>query len=127
MVQGTFAPPNALLESLPRITPPAGSTPKAVNLSVVYDGATNMATFGWTQSGNAHFDHYSVRYCIGDKWDDDLEATLKTISKIMVLTDTAALATILTLPGAALIAKIFVVTDTNNEKGSNAVKVKRIA
>lgn len=127
MVQGTFAPPNALLESLPRITPPAGSTPKAVNLSVVYDGATNMATFGWTQSDNAHFDHYSVRYCIGDKWDDDLEETLATIDAIATLTDIADLKTILTLPGAALVAKIFVVTNTDNEKGSNAVKVKRPA
>jgi len=43
------------------------------------------------------------------------------------LTYAADLTTILNQPGAALVAKIFMVTDTDNEKGSNAVKVKRPA
>ncbi len=125
MVQGTFAPPNSLLQSLPRITPAAGSTPKAVQLSVVYTVATNTANFSWTLSDNAAFDHYSLRICMGDKWDEDLMESFAEIQDATTLSYNAALATILNQPGAGLAAKIFVVTNTENEKGSNAVKVKR--
>lgn len=46
---------------------------------------------------------------------------------VETLTYAADLTTMLNQPGAALVAKIFMVTDTDNEKGSNAVKVKRPA
>jgi hypothetical protein len=125
MVQGTFTPPNALLDSLPRITPPAGSTPQAVALNVVYNPATNSANFAWGKSDNTHFARYSVRYCAGPKWDDDLEIVLKNFDDINILTYNTNLDVPLPLPGSEVVGKVFVVTDTDNERGSKAVKIVR--
>ena len=89
LVRALLPPDNPLLQSLPALTPPSGSTPGAVDLSGAWDAAQGRAAFAWTPSASPDLDHYSLR----------------------------------AVPGADAGCKLYVVTRTGNEKGSNAVRV----
>ncbi len=114
---------HALVQSLPRLTPLPGSTPAEVTTTVVWDAALGQARVTWTASTAADLDHYDVRFCPGASYSADDESIVSTVESDgtrTVLTDAG-----LTNPGATASFKVYVVTSTGNEKGSNAVSVTR--
>jgi len=121
-VQGIFPAGSPLIESLPSLYPPAGSTPKAVNLSAVWNAGTDMADLTWSASDNPDLDHYAIRYHPGPKYKAAEEQAVDTVAA-----GTTTLATDygLAASGSMSLFKVYVVTSTGNEKGSNSVKVIR--
>ncbi|MGL4997285.1 MAG: hypothetical protein ACRC6G_14070, partial [Deefgea sp.] len=123
LVLARFAPESALVQSLPRLKPAPGATPEPVVLTAVWDAATGQARLTWTASDNPNLARYSVRYVVGDDYEERLETTLASIpaDAPRVLTTATGLAT----PGAKVAFKVYVILDTENERGSNAVIVTR--
>ena len=122
-VQGAFPAGHALIDSLPALSPPPGSTPDPVNLSAVWNPATSKANLVWSASPNPDLLKYKIcshpgpRYKAADEFtvDSNVNKTATTFA-----TDSGLLA-----PGSVQYFKVYVVTTTGNEKGSNAVKVTR--
>ena len=122
-VPATFPAGNALVDSLPALTPAPGSTPDPVVLTGVLDGPTNKARLTWTASTNPELDHYEVRAVPGGTYNTDDEVAVATIDKDAtreLLTDH-----FLTDPGQTASFKVYVVLTTDNEAGSNAESVTR--
>jgi len=113
---------SALLATIPAVNPPAGSTPQPVTLSGAWAPASSSAVLTWTASNNPDLDHYVVRYHPGPKYKAAEEQIVDTVPA-----GTKTLTTILGLAAEGSVAwyKVYVVTKTGNERGSNAVKVIR--
>lgn len=123
-VQGKYTTGAALLESLPSVTPAAGSTPAAVILSGAWVAADESAHLSWTASDNPNLKHYAVRACDLPRY----RAADETAVEIILPPTTTLITTFgLGLPGATKFFKVYVVTQDDNEKGSNAVKIIRAA
>lgn len=122
-VVGAFAPGNPLIDSLPALTPAAGSTPAAVQLSASWNGGTDMADLVWGVSADPDLDFYSIRYHPGPKYK---AAEEQTVDSVIAGTQTFSTDFGLPAPGSVAWFKVYVVTTTGNEKGSNAVKVVRV-
>ena len=118
-----FTRGHALTASLPRLTPLPGSTPAEVTVTVVWDAALEQARITWTATTSADLDHYDVRFCSGPNYSTDDESIVTTMpgdGNREVLT-TAGLIN----PGATASFKVYVITTTDNEKGSTAVSLTR--
>ena len=111
-----------LCATIPNVYPPPGSTPQAVIANGVWVSATLKAHLAWTTSTDTNLLKYEVRYSAGSPYDAN-EAILVGFTLPGVTTfDTN---TGLSDPGFTASYKIFVITDTLNERGSNAVTIMR--
>jgi hypothetical protein len=120
-----FAKTHALVESLPKLTPESGSTPDAVTVNGSYIVASLMAKLLWTLSTHANLLHYEIRFCAGPNYSTENETVIGTVlpgAALEFLTD-AGLAN----PGNIASFKVYVITTTGNEKGSNTVVITRPA
>ncbi len=118
-----FAATHALVMTLPRLTPEPGSTPDAVVATGVWNGATTQAKITWTASTATDLERFEVRWSPGSVYSSEDETVLGS-----VLPDAAReffTAQGLGAPGAVGVFRVYVVTGTGNEKGSNTVKVTR--
>ncbi len=107
----------------PRLTPVPGHTPAAVVLTGLWKAAETKAELGWTASTEATLKHYQIRYCTSAEYSNDEEEILATVPKGGPLTLLTAAG--LSVPGAVASFKVFVVQESDNEKGSEAVVVAR--
>ncbi|MBC8115950.1 MAG: hypothetical protein H7062_16305 [Candidatus Saccharimonas sp.] len=122
-VIGTFDPLDPLVGSLPKLTPDPGSTPDAPTATVVFDAATQMAKVTHTASTAADLDHYELRICVGPVYSTDDEIVVASNSPTdprEFFTDAS-----FTSSGDVISCKVYAVTATGNEAGSNAVTVTR--
>lgn len=118
-----FDADSAIVESLPRLTPLPGATPKAVNASAVWDAAESKARLVWDASDNASLKEYQVRYSPGEEYKEEDAAVVATTlpdAPRELLTNAG-----LTQAGATATFKVFVVVDTGNEAGSESLTVTR--
>ena len=122
----TMFPKNhALVDSLPDLTPPPGSTPAAVTINVVWDPITQKAKITWSASTAADLLQYEIRFCAGPTYDTNLENVIGNVAPTALrefFTDAG-----LAAAGNIASFKVYVITTTGNEKGSNAVSVTRPA
>ena len=116
-----FAKDDAIVESLPRLTPLSGATPDAVTASAEWDATTSQAKITWTPSSDPKLDRYEIRFVSGPDYSTDDESISGSVDKNAV----PEFFTLDGLSGPGTIAnyKVYVVLDTGNEKGSNAVSV----
>lgn len=120
-----FAKTHALVTSLPRLTPEPGSTPDAVTAKGSWIVASLMAKLLWTASSDANLLRYEIRFCAGPNYSTDNESVIGTVlagGLLEFLTDSG-----LTTPGSTASFKVYVVTTTGNEKGSNTLVITRPA
>ena len=120
-----FAATHALVESLPRLTPEPGTTPAAVTLNFSWDAVLLKVKLTWSASTAADLYQYEIRFCAGPNYDTDLESVIGNISPTALrefFTDAG-----LAAAGNVASFKVYVITTTGNEKGSNAVVVTRPA
>jgi len=120
-----FAKTHALVDSLPRLTPEPGSTPNAVTANGSWIVVSLMAKLLWTLSTHANLLRYEIRFCAGPNYSTENESVIGTVlagGLLEFLTDSG-----LTTPGNVASFKVYVVTTTGNEKGSNTVVVTRPA
>jgi len=119
---GAFTPQHALVASLPRLSPEPGSTPDPVQLTGSFNSTTNEATFSFTASTNPKLAKYQLRHCVGTTYSSETEIVIVDIpAGTLTVTTSVGVAA----PGDAAVYKLFVILDTDNESGSNAVAVTR--
>lgn len=123
-VQGRFATGAALLNSLPALTPPAGTTPAAVTINAVWNPGISKAVITYSASTNAQLQEYELRASFGGtKYNADTASVLDS-NPAGTLTPFET-ASGLVAPGSKVFYKVFVITTTGNEKGSNTASVTR--
>lgn len=118
-----FKENDPIVLALPRLTPLPGSTPQAVNVTGQWDEESGQAKIVWDESTNANLKEYEIRYVPGPEYETEDELVLATFSpgsprEFLTLQG-------FTQPGLTTSFKVYVITDTGNEKGSNAVSVSR--
>lgn len=116
-----FVKTHALVESLPRLTPLPGSTPNAVTAHGEWVPATQQAKITYSASDAADIVRYELRFCPGPDYNTDLESVVASLDPAdprEFLTNAG-----LTAPGNVASFKVYVITDTGNEKGSNPVVI----
>ncbi len=120
-----FAEGSEYIVSLPRLTPLPGSTPDAVNASAIWDETEQKAKLVWDASDNANLKEYEIRYTPGSKYVEDDASVVANVlpgAALELLTLDG-----LTQPGATATYKVFVILETDNEAGSEAMSVTRPA
>lgn len=112
----------ALLESLPKLTPDAGHTPAAVNASAVFV-APDKSHVVYDASADADLSHYELRGNVG--------ATFKAADAVVIATNQPGDARVfdtsfgLTQSGAKVSLEVYVILNTGNESGSAPMLVTR--
>lgn len=124
-ILGQFAAGDALILSLPRVSPLAGSTPNPVALSATWNAGTGKVDFSWTPSSNAGLASYSLRSCDPPRYRSNDEQTVHTFAANLTSGSLLGVDLGLGVSGATKIFKLYVVTNDDNEKGSNSVKIIR--
>ncbi|MFZ4764011.1 MAG: hypothetical protein ACOYMN_03580, partial [Roseimicrobium sp.] len=122
-VPTVFAAGDALVESLPALTPSSGHTPDTVAVTGTWDAAATKAKLTWTESTDADLDHYDVRGVAGDTYvaaDETVLASVPAAEAREFFTDFA-----LSVPGLTAGYKVYVVLKAGNEHGSEPVFVTR--
>ena len=125
VVVSRLDPANALLQSIPAITPPPGSTPDPVgNIVVIWDAAQSKGKIDFTASPSANLATYELRTCIGSTYRTQDETVVTSIlsnaSLLQFLTNVG-----LTTSGASRLFRIYAITDDGNEKGSPNIRITR--
>ena len=110
-----------LLATIPTLSPPPGATPQPVTLSGT--GTVTGAHLVWTASTNPALSHYAVRYHPGPKYKASEEQAVAIVPAGTLFLDTDFG---LAASGSSGWYKAYVVLNTGNERGSNAVKVIRL-
>jgi len=124
-VQGRFPAGSPLLLSLPSLSPPAGHTPAAVNVSAIWDDVLLKAVITYSASADPDLQEYELRGSFGGtKYNVDTASVLDSHLAGDVTpfqTDDGLVAS-----GSKVFYKVFVVLTTGNEKGSRTVSVVRV-
>jgi hypothetical protein len=114
---------DALLDSLPSLTPPAGHTPDAVTLQGAWNATEAKAEFTWEESAEAQLARYELRGVPGDEFNAEDEQVIATVPAGGTRAASSAFA--LGTPGLTASFKVYVVLQDGHEKGSEAVAVHR--
>ena len=123
-IAGLFAKDDPIALSLPQVNPEPGSTPPAVSVSGVWDGASETArlTILPLTDPKVHVSHYDVRHCPDATYKT---ATEETIGRFTDGATTFETMVGLTVSGTSALFRVYTVTETGNEKGSATVKITR--
>lgn len=123
-IQGRFGIETAAYSSLPSLSPPAGATPDAVNVSASWDLTLSMAVITFTASSDPNLDQYELRACFGSRYKADEEQVLASLpdeaTPLRFETDEGLVAS-----GSKVFYKVYVMLKTGNEKGSRSKSVTR--
>jgi len=122
-VPSEFAENDPLVLSLPKLTPDPGSTPDAVSATGIWNAPTTQGKITWTASTAADLYQYEIRWSPGSSYSAEDEVVIGNIAPAGPLEFFTLQG--LGLPGAQSVFKVYVVTTTGNEKGSNTVKITR--
>jgi len=119
----TLPPGNALIDSLPVLTPAEGRTPDAVAVTAEWNAATTLADVTWAASEDVDLKEYEVRASPGAEYDAEDEVVLTKVAAGGV----RALSTLFSLgtPGLTAGFKVYVILNTGRERGSAPVYVTR--
>lgn len=122
-VGATFAPGDALVLTLPALTPPEGHTPVGVEMTAVWDGVSSKAKITWDASTDPDLAEYQVAGEPGESYDSDDEVRLGTVPA----GGTREFFSDFALGSAGLTSgfKVYTVLEDGREKGSEAAYVTR--
>lgn len=114
---------NALLDTLPALTPTSGRTPEPVTASGAWNAGTVKAALTATISTDPDLDHYELRACAGPEYSTEEESVVAAAPP----GPTVAFATdkFLTQSGDIASYRIYVVLQSGGQAGSNTVVVVR--
>lgn len=118
-----FAADSPQVLTLPKLTPDPGSTPDPVHGTGVWNAPTTQGKVTWTASTDASLEKYEVRWAPGGTYNSDNEVVIGTVLPGGALEFYTAQG--LATAGASSNFKVYVVTTTGNERGSNVVKITR--
>jgi len=118
-----FPKNHALVDSLPIVTPPPGSTPDAVTATFTWDPVLLKVKITWSAPLGANISQIEIRYCAGPVYDTNVENVIGNITPTAPREFFSDIG--LAAPGDVTSFKVYVITDTGNEKGSNTLVVTR--
>lgn len=121
-VEGSFPAGHPLVLSIPRLVPLPGHTPEPVVLSGVWNAVTSMADLSWTASADPDLEEYELRREGSSPYNGNLEQVVSSFAPGTLSFSTNAG---LTAPGSTMGFKLYVILNTANERGSNAVTITR--
>ncbi|MDX2111240.1 MAG: hypothetical protein SFY80_13480 [Verrucomicrobiota bacterium] len=110
--------------NLPTMTNARGAAPDKVYLDGEWDAVTQVAKLAWTASARVDLLHYEVRACNGTAYQTDNEYQIATVDKDQLTYNTSEG---LVADGSTMVYRVYVVTKTLRERGSNNAKVIRTA
>ena len=118
-----FAATDPLVVTLPKLTPEAGSTPDAVLANGLWNVPTTQAKLTWDASTSPDVVQVEVRWSPGPTYDASQEVVLANLAP----TDPREYFTTqgLLANGDVSNFKIYVLTSSGHERGSNTVKITR--
>lgn len=121
-VLGRFNIDHPLVASIPRLVPLPGHTPEPVELEGEWNAGTGLADFNWTASTDPDLDEYELRREGSTPYNGNLEQVVASFPPGTLSFSTAA-----GLPssGSTMGFKLYVILNTGNERGSNAVTITR--
>ena len=114
---------HAVVRSLPRLWPLPGHTPAAVRAQGVWSAEEGAARLTWEPSADAKLASYEVRWCPGEVYEKKEERVAGRVGKDAARVFLARQG--LAGPGDAGCYKVYVILETENERGSAAVVVRR--
>lgn len=117
-----YGPGHPFVESLPALTPTAGSTPDAVTLNGDWDAVTMEGVLSWDESSDPNLAAYKIRMSPGATYSSANATVVGNISPGTLEHRTTAG---LSDSGDVASFKVFVVRTTGNEAGSNTVTITR--
>ena len=122
-IPSVFAAGSAILDTLPLLTPVAGSTPQAPGLVAGWSVVNNRAESTGTPSPTAAVTRYQLRGCIGPDHNDNTENVIATLDagEPLVFTTTWGLTT----PGSVVSVRLVAMTADGHERGSEPVVITR--
>ena len=122
-VLGSFAPTDAIVDSLPDLTPAPGATPDVVTANISWDATALKAKITWSASADPNLAQYEIRFTPGPDYSTDDETVVGNVSP----TDPREFLSDAGLAASGNIAsfKVYVILTTGNEKGSNTVTITR--
>jgi hypothetical protein len=114
---------HAVVRALPRLWPLPGRTPDAVSAEGAWDGAEGAARVTWEASADGALSHYEVRWCPGRVYDKKEERVAGRVGRAGPRVFMAREG--LESPGDEVCFRVYVVLETDNERGSGTVVVRR--
>lgn len=123
-VQGRFGAAHALVESLPRYSPPAGNKPeKPVLTSAMWDAGQSRAEVAFTPSASGDVVRHELRICAGPEYDEDVEVVAGSLAagEPPLFTTTS----LLDSPGAVISVKVVAITGDDRESDSAVMSIQR--
>jgi hypothetical protein len=114
----------ALVATLPRLSPEPGATPDAVTASSLFE-APDKAKVVHSPITQQGIKKVQLRGHVGTKWDEELATTIAEHAPGAAPEFVTSFG--LTQPGASVVMKVYVISETDNEAGSNAVVTTRPA
>lgn len=125
-VPSYLMPGDSLIESLPRLTPARGHTPEPVNVQGQWVAATTQGKIVWDASDEATLKKYQVRWAPGSEAEDYETGDEEILETVLPAEPREFLTTKgLLLPGDVSLFRVYVVLETDNEKGSETVVITR--
>ena len=122
-VPSEFAEGSPLLATLPRLSPPRGSTPDAVELSGSYDAERGDISLEWTAVEDKRVARLELRATAGPEYDPKDETVLAEFPPDAPREWRGSFGA--ATPGAAVSFKLYSLTEEGHERGSKAVTVTR--
>ena len=118
-----FPATDPLVVTLPKLTPEAGSTPDAVVANGLWNVPTTQGKLTWSEPTSPDIVQVEVRWSPGPTYDATTEVVLANLAP----TDPREYFTTQGLLAVGDVSnfKIYVLTSTGNERGSNTVKITR--
>jgi len=118
-----FAAESAMVSTLPRLTPEPGATPEPVVATIEIDPVTGMVWIRWSAYAGTNLAKFQVRVTSGlfySNEDDEIVLDVLPGEPREVLTLAGVPS-----PGMTAQFRVFAITDTGNEAGSNTVGITR--
>ena len=126
VVKAKLLPTSSLYLSLPRLSPVAGATPKAVtNLLAFYDATENVLKITFTPSVSKNIKRYELWFCSESKWNPTSAVRIAMSENAPPYQFQFAYTQV--APNQTGLFKVYVMNETDNERGSAVLKVKRAA
>ena len=122
-VPTALPPAHPLVEKMPLLSPPPGHTPKPVVAQAAWDAETGKAKVTWEASAEADLKHYEVCGESGDSYVAEDETSLAIVPPDAAREVLSGFG--LAAPGLTAGFKVYVVLNTDRQKGSAAVYVTR--
>lgn len=110
------------VETLPKMSEKTTSTPEGVTIKVVFDAVLGGWKVTWKAPSELDVARFSVRIAAGPRYKSEGEKVIGDLAPNVVefLIEESEVPS-----GATVWAKVYVVNETGNEKGSNSVRLAR--